>query len=64
MRIFAASEWLIQGGRGESGRSLEGMQVCIILRKWDLKDNQEVSMSEDSSQEVEERRLLILLKSA
>ena len=61
---MAASERLIQGGRGESGRSLEGMQVCIILRKWDLKDNQEASMSEDRSQEVEERRSLILLKSA
>ena len=46
-RILAANEWLIQGGRGEQGRSLEGMQIFMISRKWDLKEDQEASMSDD-----------------
>ena len=61
---MAASEWLIQGGRGEQGRSLEGIQACIISRKRDLKEDQEASMSADRFQEVEARRSLILVKSA
>ena len=39
-------ERLIQGGRGEWGRSLEGMQIFITCRKRDLKVSQDKSRSE------------------
>ena len=63
MRISAASEPLIQGERGEQGRSLEG--IHIISRKWDFSFNRRPGkMSEDKFQEVEERKIAIFVISA
>ena len=64
--ILATRERESQGGRGELGTCLEGIQEWITSRKRDLKKDHEASMSEDSSefQGVEERRLFIFEKSA
>ena len=54
------------GGRGEWGRSLEGMQILITCRKRDLKVSQDESRSEVKTEfhGIEERKVLIAFISA
>ena len=66
MRILAARDGVIHGGRGWVGVSLEGMQECMMSRKRDLKEDHEASMSDDriASQWVERRSSFIFGMSA
>ena len=66
MRILAARDRVIHGGRGGFGTSFVGIQECIILRKCALKEDQEASMSEERRvfHGVERRSSLILEMSA
>ena len=61
-RILVTRGRVSQGGRGELGTCLEGIQEWITSRKQDLKQDHEASMSEDrrESQGVERRRLFIV----